>query len=172
MPNDRYGLSLATSALAAAAYVDAVDRLLAARERALEGFDRALAIDPAFALAHIGRSRSLLVGGRGPEGRDAASAALALVGRLANTLVRQFKNPLAIIRGASDAAGAETVAPRIREWAKDGVRKQVDRMNNLINEFLEFTRGSASTTVLARANYAAFVTPLSGGRRTVNRHIP
>ncbi len=82
MPNDRYGLSLATSALAAAAYVDAVDRLLAARERALEGFDRALAIDPAFALAHIGRSRSLLVGGRGPEGRDAASAALALVGRL------------------------------------------------------------------------------------------
>lgn len=65
MPNDRYGLALTTSPAAAAAYVDAVDRLLAAREGALEGFDRALAADPGFALAHIGRSRSLLVAGRG-----------------------------------------------------------------------------------------------------------
>ena len=71
MPNDRYGLALTTSSAAAAAYVDAVDRLLAAREGALEGFDRALAADPGFALAGIGRSRSLLVGGRGPEGRAA-----------------------------------------------------------------------------------------------------
>ena len=98
---------------------------------------------------------------------------LALVGRLANTLVRQFKNPLAIIRGASDAAGSETVAPRTREWAKDGVCKQVDRMNNLINEFLEFTRGSASTTVLARANYAELVKPLIEEIRNelVNRSV-
>src|SRR5260370_23915847 len=83
MPNDRYGLSLTTSPPAAAVYVDAVDRLLAAREGALEGFDRALAADPGFALAHIGRSRSLLVAGRGPEGRAAAAAALALARPLA-----------------------------------------------------------------------------------------
>src|SRR5260370_24704180 len=82
MPSDRYGLSLTTTPPAAAVYVDAVDRLLAAREGALEGFDRALAADPGFALAHIGRSRSLLVAGRGPEGR-AAAAALALAGPLA-----------------------------------------------------------------------------------------
>jgi len=31
MPNDRYGLSLTTTPPAAAVYVDAVDRLLAAR---------------------------------------------------------------------------------------------------------------------------------------------
>ena len=73
MPNDRYGLSLTTTPPTAAVYVDAVDRLLAAREGALEGFDRALAADPGFALAHIGRSRSLLVAGRGPEGRAAAA---------------------------------------------------------------------------------------------------
>src|SRR5258705_11114249 len=75
MPNDRYGLSLTTTPPTAAVYVEAVDRLLAAREGALEGFDRALAADPGFALAPIGRSRGLLVAGRGPEGRGAAGAA-------------------------------------------------------------------------------------------------
>src|SRR5260370_2883337 len=82
MPNGRYGLSLTATPPTAAVYVEAVDRLLAAREGALEGFDRALAADPGFALAHIGRSRSLLVAGRGPEGRAAAAAALARAGRL------------------------------------------------------------------------------------------
>src|SRR5258705_490553 len=86
MPNDRYGLSLTTSPPAAAVYVDAVDRLLAAREGALEGFDRALAADPGFALAHVGLPGGLVVPGRarlrahrGPrlEGGGAADRALA-----------------------------------------------------------------------------------------------
>ncbi len=120
MPNDRYGLSLATSALAAAAYVDAVDRLLAARERALEGFDRALAIDPAFALAHIGRSRSLLVGGRGPEGRDAASAALALVGRLERRERRHVEALAAAATGPGDRALA-LIREHLGEFPRDVV---------------------------------------------------
>src|SRR5258705_3298978 len=95
MPNDRYGLSLTTSPPAAAVYVDAVDRLLAAREGALEGFDRALAADPGFALAHIGRSRSLLVAGRGPEGRAAAAAALARAGGLERREPRHVAGPAA-----------------------------------------------------------------------------
>jgi hypothetical protein len=65
MPHDRYGLSITTSPAAAEAYVDAVDRLLAAREGALDGFDRALVLDPDFALAHVGRSRALLTFGMG-----------------------------------------------------------------------------------------------------------
>ena len=80
MLRDRYGLSLSTSSAAATrAYVEGVDRFLAAHAAAVESFDHAVAADPGFALAHIGRSRSLLVAGRGPEGRAAAAAALALI---------------------------------------------------------------------------------------------
>src|SRR5438477_3902567 len=87
---------------------------------------------------------------------------LILVGRLAHTLVRQFKNPLHIILDAAETAAQDSATPPMRAAARDLTRKQVDRMNNLINEFLEFTRGTSSsaTTVLARASYADFVTPL------------
>jgi len=85
---------------------------------------------------------------------------LTLMGRLAHTLVRQFKNPLHLILEATETASQETATAQMRDTARDTTRKQVDRMNNLINEFLEFTRGSSSTTVLAKANYADFVRPL------------
>ena len=81
-----------------------------------------------------------------------------LVGRLAHTLARQFNNPLNIVMDAAEKAAAGTA--QMRASARDLTRKQVDRMNNLINEFLEFTCRSSSTTVLARANYADFVRPL------------
>jgi stage V sporulation protein SpoVS len=120
MPSDRYGLSLATSPAAAAAYVDAVDRLLAAREGALEGFDRALAADPAFALAHIGRSRSLLVGGRGSEGRAAATAALALAGGLGR---RERGHVEALAAAASGPSGRALALVRehLAEFPRDVV---------------------------------------------------
>ncbi|HWO05042.1 MAG TPA: hypothetical protein VNQ54_09630, partial [Methylomirabilota bacterium] len=104
MPNDRYGLSLTTTPPTAAVYVEAVDRLLAAREGALEGFDRALAADPGFALAHIGRSRSLLVAGRGPEGRAAAAAALARAGGLERRERRHVEALAAAATGPGDRA--------------------------------------------------------------------
>jgi len=85
---------------------------------------------------------------------------LTLVGRLAHTLVRQFKNPLNIILTAAETASSEAATPELRRTARDLTRKQVDRMNSLINEFLEFTRATSPTTVLARANFAQFVKPL------------
>jgi hypothetical protein len=106
MPTDRYGLPLATSPEAAAVYGDAVDRLLAAREGALEGFDRALAADPGFALGHIGRSRSLLVAGRGPEGRAATSAALAL----AEGLGRRERQHVRALAAAASEPGDRALA--------------------------------------------------------------
>ena len=60
MIQDRYGLSLSTSCAAAGrAYVEGVDRFLAAHAAAEECFDPAVAADPGFAPAHIGRARSL-----------------------------------------------------------------------------------------------------------------
>src|SRR5258708_19618295 len=58
MNRDRYDLPLTTvSDSAAAFYRDVVDRILSAWYGAGEAFDRAIAEDPAFALAHIARAR-------------------------------------------------------------------------------------------------------------------
>jgi len=68
MRTDRYGNNLTTSSDAARdAYVDAVDRFLAAEAGAEDGFDRAIAADPDFSLAHLGkaRCRQMLADGAG-----------------------------------------------------------------------------------------------------------
>jgi tetratricopeptide (TPR) repeat protein len=58
MNRDRYDLPLTTvSDSAAAFYRDGADRILSAWYGAGEAFDRAIAEDPAFALAHIARAR-------------------------------------------------------------------------------------------------------------------
>jgi hypothetical protein len=58
MNHDRYDQRLTTvSDSAAAFYRDGVDRILSAWYGAGEAFDRAIAEDPAFALAHIARAR-------------------------------------------------------------------------------------------------------------------
>src|SRR3954463_12916015 len=55
---DRYGLTLSTASVEAAeAYRDGVDLLLAAWPGAAEAFDRAIAADGEFALAHIAPAR-------------------------------------------------------------------------------------------------------------------
>jgi Tfp pilus assembly protein PilF len=55
---DRYGLPLSTSsAEAAEAYRDGIDLMLAAWPGAAEAFERAIAADPDFALAHVARAR-------------------------------------------------------------------------------------------------------------------
>ena len=73
---DRYGLPLSTAfASAADSYVKAVDHFLAAGDNLTAGFEAALAIDPGFALAEIGRARCLATYGRGAEARTAAARA-------------------------------------------------------------------------------------------------
>lgn len=58
MLKDRYGNALSTSSSSACdAYVDAVDRFLSAEAGAQEGFEKAIAEDPDFALAHVGLGR-------------------------------------------------------------------------------------------------------------------
>jgi signal transduction histidine kinase len=85
---------------------------------------------------------------------------LALVGRFARSIVHDFKNPLNIIGLAADLAGSPKATPEHRGEAKLRIRKQVDRMSNMINELLEFTRGTQSAIVLAQTNYARFVEQL------------
>ena len=82
MQQDRYGLALSThSDRAAAFYVDGVDRMLAALLGADAAFDAAIAEDPDFALAHLGRARVHQLNMEGADARAKVATARQLVAR-------------------------------------------------------------------------------------------
>lgn len=85
---------------------------------------------------------------------------LTLVGKFARSIVHDFKNPLNVIGLASELAGTPNATPEMRQSAKARIRRQVDRLSNMINELLEFTRGSQSNIVMATTDYATFVNQL------------
>ena len=85
---------------------------------------------------------------------------LAVIGRFSRSIVHDLKNPLNIIGLTAEIAGMEKASPEVRQQAKDRIRKQVDRISELISEILEFTQASPSNFVLAPANNASFVKQL------------
>jgi signal transduction histidine kinase len=85
---------------------------------------------------------------------------LTLVGRFARSIVHDFKNPLNIIGISAEMAALERATPQMRVAARDRIRKQIDRLSDMINELLEFTRGSAASVVLGQTNYSDFVRQL------------
>ncbi|MBA4150773.1 MAG: cyclic nucleotide-binding domain-containing protein [Verrucomicrobia bacterium] len=82
---------------------------------------------------------------------------LAIIGRFARSIVHDLKNPLNIIGLAAELAAMESATPESRASAKVRIRKQVDRISNMVNELLEFTRGSQTPFILARTEYSAFI---------------
>lgn len=82
---------------------------------------------------------------------------LTLVGRFARTIVHDFKNPLNIIGISADMAAMENATSEMRHTSRARIRRQVERMSNMISELLEFTRGgSSSTVVMGRLDYPKF----------------
>src|SRR5262249_30089895 len=82
---------------------------------------------------------------------------LELVGRFASSIVHDLKNPLAIIAIAIDMACAEDSGPATRRLARERMTQQVDRITNLVNDILEYTRGTPTRPTFAQTDYAAFV---------------
>ncbi len=75
---DRYGLTLSTTSAAARdAYVQGCDLLMTLYPGAVEAFDRAIAADSGFALAHSGKAQVLLRQGDVAAARAALAAATA-----------------------------------------------------------------------------------------------
>lgn len=82
---------------------------------------------------------------------------LSLVGRFARSIVHDFKNPLNVIRLASEFgihAGSDETE---RRGIHDRISVQVDRLSDMINELLEFTRGDRAEVVLSPSNYGRFI---------------
>jgi signal transduction histidine kinase len=82
---------------------------------------------------------------------------LALVGRFAQSIVHDFKNPLNIIGFAAGIAADEDATAENRIEVKTQILRQVARMTNMINELLEFTRGSARPLTPEPTDYREFV---------------
>src|SRR6058998_2171437 len=85
---------------------------------------------------------------------------LTLVGRFARSIVHDLKNPLNIIGISAEMAAMDNATREDRRAARDRIRKQIDRLSDMINELLEFTRGSSAAVVLAKSNYAEFIRQL------------
>ncbi len=82
---------------------------------------------------------------------------LSVVGRFARSIVHDFKNPLHIIGLATELIDMDKVSPEMRKTATGRIRKQVDRLSNMVSELLEFTRTAQQDVVFAGHNYARFV---------------
>ena len=83
MTTDRYGLAVSTVSPAALdAYRAGTELLLTMYPGALEAFDRAIAADPNFALAHVAKARAAAMQADMPGARASIAAAQALTAGL------------------------------------------------------------------------------------------
>ena len=82
---------------------------------------------------------------------------LAVVGRFAQSIVHDLKNPLNTIGIGADLLFSDDSTPEIRKEAGMLVRKQVDRLAGMIHEVLEFTRGTARSLELVPVDFREFM---------------
>src|SRR6267142_6343269 len=83
MLTDRYELPLSTASSAARdAYVAGCEAKLTMYPGAIEGFDRAIAADPGFALAHAAKAHVLLERGDAASARASIAAAKSVTAGL------------------------------------------------------------------------------------------
>jgi len=82
---------------------------------------------------------------------------LAIIGRFARSIVHDLKIPLNIIGLTSEMVNSPAASSTLREQASSNIRKQVDRINDMIGEILEFTQGAQAAVILAASSYSEFV---------------
>jgi signal transduction histidine kinase len=82
---------------------------------------------------------------------------LAVVGRFAQSIVHDLKNPLNTIGLGTDLLISDDAAPEVRKEVGLLVRKQVDNLSGMINEVLEFTRGTARSLHLIPTDFREFM---------------
>lgn len=82
---------------------------------------------------------------------------LALIGRFARAIIHDLKGPLNIIGLTADLAGMDNPPAAIRTEARDRIRRQVERITDLVNEILEFTQGAPTALEQEVVCYGTFV---------------
>lgn len=90
---------------------------------------------------------------------------LALVGRFAQSIVHDLKNPLSIIGLSAETFEMPGISSEVRAQTQTRIRKQIIRINDLISDILIFTEGKHTGSGLAPADYRAFVLELLSSLR-------
>jgi tetratricopeptide (TPR) repeat protein len=118
--HDRYGLPISTaSSEAAEAYRCGIDLMLSSWPGAAEAFERAIAEDPDFALAHIGRARIHSFYQQGDAARQRAAAARDLVRRRGTERERSHVDILALAVEGKSAAALASALQHLETWPRD-----------------------------------------------------
>jgi tetratricopeptide (TPR) repeat protein len=119
---DRYGLPLSTSSPETAqAYRDGIDLMLSAWPGAAEAFDRALAADAEFALAHVARARIHSFYQQGDAARKEAAAARELGARRGTERERSHVETLALAVEGNLPAALSSALKHLESFPRDAV---------------------------------------------------
>jgi signal transduction histidine kinase len=85
---------------------------------------------------------------------------LAVVGNFARAIVHDLKNPLAIIALSAEMFEMPGVRQELIAQAQFRIRKQVERINDMVSDILIFTRGASVNVKIKPADYHAFISGL------------
>jgi len=90
---------------------------------------------------------------------------LAVIGRFAQSIVHDLKNPLSIISLSAEMVDLPGANAEMRTKAQVRIRKQVERIGDMVSDILIFTQGSRRNLDLKAGDYGAFVSELVGDLR-------
>ena len=118
---DRYGLALSTpSAAARDAFVFGCDQALTLYPGAIVAFDRAIAADPDFALAHAGKAQVLLREGNVLAAREALAAAKGVAEGVTAREASHMAFFDLVFAGRTDAA-ISALDAHLSDWPRDAL---------------------------------------------------
>jgi signal transduction histidine kinase len=90
---------------------------------------------------------------------------LAVIGRFAQGIIHELKNPLSIISLSSEMFDMPGVSTEIRAKSLPRIRKQVERISDMVSDILIFTQGAKMDADLKPGDYRAFILELVGDLR-------
>ncbi len=82
---------------------------------------------------------------------------LAIIGRFAQAIVHDLKNPLSIISLSSEMFNMPGASPEVRAKSQIRIRKQVERINDMVGDILIFTEGTRKDPGLVAADFRVFL---------------
>lgn len=85
---------------------------------------------------------------------------LAVIGRFAQGIVHDLKNPLSIISLCAEMFDMPGVSPETRAKSQARIRKQVGRISDMVGDILIFTKDKDKSAELQAGDYRAFVLEL------------
>jgi signal transduction histidine kinase len=90
---------------------------------------------------------------------------LAVIGHFAQGIVHDLKNPLNIISLSAEMFAMPGLNPEIRAKAPARIRRQVERISDMVSDILVFTQNARKDADLKAGDYCGFILELIGDLR-------